>query len=43
MTDGDVCPPKLAIVIHTEEEFDWGGGFNVSDHFRPSFPCGATP
>lgn len=29
MTDGDVCPPKLAIVIHTEEEFDWGGGFNV--------------
>ena len=29
MTDGDVCPPKLAIVIHTEEEFDWDSGFKV--------------
>lgn len=30
MTVGKVCPPKLAIVIHTEEEFDWNADFNVN-------------
>ena len=30
MTVGNACPPKLAIVIHTEEEFDWNADFNVN-------------